>query len=167
MSGDGDLADRKSALAVLDPETGRAAAVIAGHQIDALADQFGDVEAVLDLTDQFLRRFCSRLDMQIARARIGHRGHAALRMAGGFQFEFARGGAIEDPGFQHAAVDDHDPARGDTLGIEHPRALAARAQRIVDDVDAFGENLLAELFAQKLVLRAIAPPLAALARWPI
>src|SRR5262249_26219516 len=52
VAGDGDLADGIAALAVFDPETGRAAAVVAGHGIDAHADQFGDVKALADVGQQ-------------------------------------------------------------------------------------------------------------------
>ena len=47
VAGDGDLGDRRGELAILDDEAGGAAAIIAGHRIDALADQLGDVEAAL------------------------------------------------------------------------------------------------------------------------
>src|SRR4029078_1562057 len=49
------LADRIGDLAVLDPEAGRAAAVIAGHAVDAGTDQIGDVKALLDVRNQFRR----------------------------------------------------------------------------------------------------------------
>src|SRR5215831_6796610 len=52
MSGDGDLADRVSSLAILDPETGSAAAVIASHHIDANTDQIGNIESVRDVGNQ-------------------------------------------------------------------------------------------------------------------
>src|SRR5262245_38867329 len=48
MAGDGHLADGISDLAVLDPETGSAAAVIAGHAVDAGTNQVGDVKTLLD-----------------------------------------------------------------------------------------------------------------------
>src|SRR3954447_6152780 len=48
MPRDRHLADRIGDLAVLDPETGGATAVIAGHAVDTGADQIGDVKALLD-----------------------------------------------------------------------------------------------------------------------
>src|SRR5829696_9065385 len=56
MARDRHLADGVSDLAILDPEAGGAAAVIAGHAVDAGADQVGDVKALLDIGDQLLRR---------------------------------------------------------------------------------------------------------------
>src|SRR5579871_5562922 len=41
---DGDFGNGKGDLAILDPETGGAPAVVAGHAIDAHAHQFSDVE---------------------------------------------------------------------------------------------------------------------------
>src|SRR5229473_5357146 len=48
ISRDGHLADRVGELAVLDPEPGGAATVIAGHEVDPHSDQVGDVEALAD-----------------------------------------------------------------------------------------------------------------------
>ena len=58
---DGDFRNRKGDLAILDPEAGGAAAVIAGHAIDAHAHQFGDIEALFDVGDQFFGRKRARL----------------------------------------------------------------------------------------------------------
>src|SRR5581483_8827978 len=49
MAGDRHLADGIGELAILDPEAGGAAAVIAGDAVDAGADQIGDVKALLDV----------------------------------------------------------------------------------------------------------------------
>ena len=54
MAGDRDLADRKGELATLDPEAGGAAAVVAGDDVGAHADQVGDIEPVLDVGDQLV-----------------------------------------------------------------------------------------------------------------
>ena len=56
-------------LAVLDPQPGRAAAVVAGDEIGAHADQVGDVEAVLDRGDQLLRARAPGCEMQVGRRR--------------------------------------------------------------------------------------------------
>src|ERR1044072_1464331 len=55
MSGNRHFAHRIGDLAVLDPEPGRAAAVVAGNAVDAGADQIGDVETLFDIGDQFSR----------------------------------------------------------------------------------------------------------------
>src|SRR5439155_16773786 len=69
MARDRHLADGISDLAVLDPESGGAAAVIAGHPVDAGADQVGDVKTLLDVGDQLLRRHLAGLEVQIIRSR--------------------------------------------------------------------------------------------------
>src|SRR5215470_10411351 len=46
IAGDGHFAHGIAALAVLDPEAGGAAAVIAGDLVDAHADEIGDIEAL-------------------------------------------------------------------------------------------------------------------------
>src|SRR5262249_9629996 len=67
IAGDGDLADGVAALAVLDPEAGGAAAVVAGHPIDAHADEIGDVEALGDVGDQGVWRHVAGGEVQVAR----------------------------------------------------------------------------------------------------
>src|SRR6202030_1521039 len=48
MAGDGDFAHRICEHAVLDPKPRGAAAIVAGHQIDADTDQVGDKESFRD-----------------------------------------------------------------------------------------------------------------------
>src|SRR5262249_52385830 len=88
---DGHLAHRISALAVLDPEAGGAAAVVAGHLVDAHADQLGDIEAVRDVGDQFVGRLRAGFEMQVGGRRRRRRRHAALGVAGGLEPKLARG----------------------------------------------------------------------------
>src|SRR5436305_4862292 len=63
MARDRYLADRIGNLAVLDPEAGGAAAIVAGHAVDAGTDQVGDVKALLDIGDQRGRRRLAGLEM--------------------------------------------------------------------------------------------------------
>src|SRR5277367_7029642 len=90
--------------------------------------------------------------MQIAGPGRWCRGYAALGVTGGLEIELARRGAVEKPAPEHAVLNHLEDARRDAFGIERPRSLAARPQRIVDDVDARSENLFAELFAQEACL---------------
>ena len=64
VASDRHFAHRVGKLAILDPETGRAAAIVAGDQIDARADQVGDVEAIGNVGDEFLRARRRRLHQQ-------------------------------------------------------------------------------------------------------
>src|SRR6201999_2947114 len=145
MSSDGDLAHGKSLFAVLDPEAGGAAAVVAGHHVDAATDQIGDVETVLDVDDEFVRHERARFEMQVARAWRRPRRDATAGVAGGLEPEFARRGAIENPRAQYPVIDQRQLLAGDAFAVEGMRAQAALAQRIVDDADAVGEQLLAHL----------------------
>src|ERR1700722_5136510 len=69
LAGDRDFAHRISQFAILDPETGGAAAIIARHHVDTHADQAGDKEAILDFADQLLGGFAAGRQMQIGRSR--------------------------------------------------------------------------------------------------
>src|SRR3954470_14303949 len=124
MARDRYLADRIGDLAVLDPEAGGAAAVIAGHAVDAGADQVGDVKALLDIGDQLGRRRLAGLEMQIVGSRRRRRRHAAVRVAGGGKAKLARGRAVEQPRSQHALIDDGELFYLDALGIEGLRTQA-------------------------------------------
>src|ERR1044072_2975959 len=67
MARDRHLADGIGDLAFLDPETGGAAAVVAGHAVDAGADQVGNVKSLLDVGDQLFRRHLAGLEMRVIR----------------------------------------------------------------------------------------------------
>ena len=92
---------------------------------------------------------CAGFQMQVARPRRGRRGDAALRVAGGGKAQFARGPAIEQPGAQEAVLDQSEFSAGDAFAVERMRTQRALAQRVVDDADAVGEQLLAQLVAQE------------------
>src|SRR6202023_3602244 len=85
MPGDGDFAHRISEHAILDPKPRGAAAIVAGYQIDADADQVGDIKTVGDLGDQRVGAFGACGEMQVARSGRGRRRHAAIGVAGGLQ----------------------------------------------------------------------------------
>src|SRR4051794_36711689 len=70
-------------------------------------------------------------------------------MTGAGKAKLARGGAVQDPGLQHTIFDERHALAGNALAVERPRAQAALAQRIVDDVDAGGENPLAHLVLEE------------------
>ena len=55
VAGDGDAVDRIRDLAVLDPESGRAARIIAGDRIDALPHQFRDQQPAAHAAQQSRR----------------------------------------------------------------------------------------------------------------
>src|SRR5690349_5186103 len=87
--------------------------------------------------------------MQVGRSGRRRRRHAALSMPGGHEVELARRGTVEEPGLKNAIVDDRLRPGLDAFAVERAGALAALAQRIVDDADAWLEQPLPELVAQK------------------
>src|ERR1700710_1143164 len=105
VAGDRHLAHRIGNGAVLDPETGGAAAIVAGHAVDAGADQGGDVKSLLDIGDQLGRRGLAGFEMQIIRPGRRRRRYAAMGVTGRDQSQFARGRAIKQPRGQHALID--------------------------------------------------------------
>src|SRR5215831_17469134 len=149
MSRDRDLAHWIGDLAIFDPETGGAAAIVAGDAVDAGADQIGDVEALLDVRHQLGRRYGAGFEMQIIRAWRWRRGNAAMGMAGRRQSELPRGCRIEQPGGQNAVVDDRELLNLDALGIKGLRAQAAQPQRIVNDTNVAGKKLRAEMVLEE------------------
>src|SRR5262245_8235706 len=65
VTGNRHLADRIGQFAALDPKTGSAAAVIAGDDVDAHANQVSDVEPVLDVSDQFFWRDSTSFKVEV------------------------------------------------------------------------------------------------------
>ena len=55
VAGDRDLVNGMHDLAALDPETGRAARVVARDGVDALAEQLADDERFVAILDEILR----------------------------------------------------------------------------------------------------------------
>jgi hypothetical protein len=54
ISGDRDLFHGISEFAIGNPETGSAARIVAGDEVHALAEKFGDVETFLNFGDELL-----------------------------------------------------------------------------------------------------------------
>src|ERR1700745_2022399 len=140
VSGDCHFAHGIAALAVFDPETGSAAAVVAGHLIDADPDEIGDVEALGDVGHQALRRVAAGGEMQIARAGRGRRGYPGLGVGGAGNTALARGRGVQDPRREHAVLDDGETPGRNALGVERARAQTAPTQRTVANVDARPEQ---------------------------
>src|ERR1700722_7504281 len=72
-----------------------------------------------------------------------------MGVAGRGQSEFARGRAIQQPRCQHALIDDGELLDLYAFGVERLRAQSAHPQRIVDDADILGKQLLAETVLQE------------------
>ena len=60
-----------------------------------------------------------------------------------------RAGAVQQPGLQHAVLDQGAPRVGDAFAVERLGAQAAHAMRIVDDRDAGREHFLAHPVLQE------------------
>src|SRR5579885_2394138 len=146
---DRDLGDGIGDLAPLDPEAGGPAAVIAGDIVDAEADQLGAIEAALDIGHELARRELPRGQMEIGRRRARGRGGAARGMGRALEAELAGRAEVEDPAPQYPVLHQREPPVGQALAVEGPGAESAPAMRIIDDVDAGGEDALAELVLQE------------------
>src|SRR5438270_10410620 len=70
-------------------------------------------------------------------------------MARRLQAELARRAQIQEPGRQHAFVDERPPLVGDALGVERLRAMAALTVRVFGDRDRFRENPPVELVSEE------------------
>src|ERR1700761_5764030 len=149
VAGDRHLADGVGELALFDPEARSAAAVIAGHAVEAHAHHLGDIETGLDLTDQLFRRQFARHQRQIAGRGRGRAAGAARSMAGGDEAELPGRTQVQEPGGEAAVLDDRPPAGRDALTIERAGAYTPHQERVVDDLDAGCEELRPHLVAQE------------------
>src|SRR6185437_6260595 len=146
---DRDAAHRPGTLAVLDPEARCTAAVVAGDAVHAETDQLGDVETALDVGDQLVGRELALLQVEVRGRGTGRAGGASRGVAGGCEVELACRGEIEQPCREHAIVDNGISFGRQSFGIERPAAMSALAMRVVEDADAFGENLFAHLVLEE------------------
>src|SRR5580700_3200217 len=61
VSSHGNFLDRVGELSARDPQARGAARIVSGHQVRAVAQELGYIEAFLDFRNQLLRRSASRL----------------------------------------------------------------------------------------------------------
>src|SRR5690606_1577104 len=98
VAGYGHLADRPGDLAVLDPEPGGAAALVAGDEVRTHTHQVGHVAAGGDVGNEILRAHGAGREVEVARRRRRRPADPARCMPGRLQAELARRAAIEQPG---------------------------------------------------------------------
>ena len=87
--------------------------------------------------------------MHVGDGRAGRAAGAARGVAGGLQPQLPGRGEIENPRRQHAVVDDVAGFRLHAFAVEGLGAQPAFPERIVDDDDALGKDLLAHLAGQE------------------
>src|SRR5262249_47652431 len=83
----GDLLDRKGDLAVLDPVTGRAARIVAGDEVYAVAERLGDEEAAAEVFQHAHEVWPGRREHEVV---------VAACVAGALHAELARRIAAEE-----------------------------------------------------------------------
>ena len=142
MPGDGGLGHRLGQLAVADAKPACAPAVVARQHVHAHANQFIDIEPVLDIGDQLFRGHGARLQPQVGRGNARRAAAAPAGVARGRQAQLAAGGAFHQPARQHPAVDDGARRRRQAFAVERPRSEAPQAVRIIADGDAGPEQRL-------------------------
>src|SRR5690606_17156773 len=122
---DRDFLHRVHDLAVLDPESARAARVVAGDQGHTLPHQFGDHEAAAHSLQHPGEIVFAAADEDVV--------HAA-GIAGAAQSELARRVAAEQVTGHPAAADQVRIPRGHAFHVVCGRGLAAPDVRSLDDV---------------------------------
>ena len=134
VPGDGDLVHRPRDFAILDPEAGGAARIVAGHRVDALPHHLGDQQAGTEPPQQRLRVEHAALDHEVVHAAGVARRHQA---------ELARGIGVEQVTAEHAVDHELAIARRDALAVEGRRAERARQVRTLGQRHPVGEHLFA------------------------
>src|SRR5205085_12426851 len=149
IAGDGDLGDRPGDLAILDDEARGAAAIVAGHRVDALADQLGHIEAAADSGEEVRHALAAGFEMDVRGPRAGRTADAANGVAGRLEPELPRRGAVEQPAGDTAALDEIARRGGDAFAVERARARAAAAVGVLTDDYVAREQLFREPVEQK------------------
>src|SRR6266849_5993192 len=111
ISGNGDLRYRISELAVLNPQPGGAARVIAGDHADAGTDQLRNVEAIADSSNDLIGRALTRLDIEIPLADVRTPGKPAAGVPRGAQPKPSRRVGVDQIAAQNATLHHHCAAR--------------------------------------------------------
>src|SRR6185312_8680931 len=127
----------------------RAAAVVAGHEIGALADQLDHQHRLGECGQQLFTAARTRRQAEVARTRARRSADPARSMTGRSDAELARGGTVRDPAGEDAVRDELPARHPEPLAVERPRAQPAPAQRVVDDGYAVREHALAEFVEQE------------------
>src|SRR3970040_412167 len=95
VAGDGDFLHRVGDLALLHPVAGRAATIVAGHQVDAVAEELRDQQAAMHA-----RQHAAKIQTVGYEHEVG----IAARAARAAQTELARRVAAEEIAFEQPAA---------------------------------------------------------------
>ena len=142
----------------MDAQPAGAAAVIARDEADPLAEQVGDIDAVLDIGDEVGHAGRARFHIDIGRGHAGRPAAAPARMAGQWQIELGGAGDIGQPAGNPPAFDQRARNAGDALAVVIARSQAAGAQRILDDPDTVIEQLFVLAVDQEACLAGDSGP---------
>src|SRR5262249_15331633 len=160
----GDAAHRPGALAVLDPEAGGAAAVVAGDSVHAKADQIGDVESALDVGDQLVARELALLEIEIGRGRAGRAGGAACPVGLRLSWRAAARSSSQVVSTPSSITARRDVARP---SASNGRLPSPRLRSGVSRMRVPSANTRSPILSlRNEVPRPTARPLMAPARWP-
>ncbi len=140
VAGDGDLLDRIEDLAVLDPETGGAAGIVAVDDIDPLPHQLGYQQAGAHLLEHALEIL----------PRIGHLPVVnAAGVSRGDQPQLAGGVGGEQPAHQLAIAHYVHVAGTHPFAVERGTGQPAQQVGKFLDGEPFGQDLLAQFVEQE------------------
>ena len=114
-----------------------------------MAEKLGDVEAIGDGCDDFLRRLRSRLEEVVAGADARSAGQSAGSIGRGGKAELLRGVGIQQIRLEHTLFDHHGTACGDTLAIEGTGAEAAAHGAIIDHGDLVTGDFLLQFAGEE------------------
>src|SRR5712691_8306203 len=117
---------------LLDPVPDRSLRIVARDEVDAEADEVGDVEAPLHLADDLLGRRGARLEREVSRPHGRAAAHAAPRAARRPRADLARRIRVAQEVADDAVLERHVAARGQALAVEGTRSEAARPAAVVD-----------------------------------
>ena len=131
------------------PKARCATRIVAGHQVCAVAEKLGDVEAFRNFGNNLLAGLACRLQKIIAGTDAGRTRKAAGCVGCGLKAELLGGVSIQQVRLQHAVFDDHGTASGDAFPIERAGTKTTDHGAVVDDGDVISGNFLPKLSRQK------------------
>src|SRR5580692_4573071 len=142
ISGHGDLFNGIGKFSTRNPKSGRAAGIVACHQVGSMSQELGHVKTVFNLRNDLLRGLCARLQEIIPWTDSGRSRQSARSVAGCLQAELFRRVRVQQIRLEDAVLNHDGAPRGNALTVKRAGAEAARYGTVVDHVDAIARNLL-------------------------
>src|SRR5262244_577062 len=114
-----------------------------------MSEEFGNVQALLDIADNFLRSFSAWLQKVISGPDARSSREAARGIPSRLQTQLLCRVAVEQIRLQNTILNHERPSRGNTFTIERARAKPAGDGAVINDSHVVTGDLLSQFARQE------------------